>query len=176
MVLDSYPQIGTVIGPYAKGESIREVFHWFNTGQTAAAAWQQTNNVKYVPFSIRETCTVSKLWWFNGATGRNVDIGIYNAAGTRLVNSGSTAQSGTSVWQVVTVTDTILVPGFYYMAMTVDGTATGTVRRNTSAVVDLWVYGVRDETPVSFGLPASATLTGVAQVGIPFIGGLTKSF
>jgi hypothetical protein len=53
----------------------------------------------------------------NGATASgNMDVGIYDYAGTRLVSSGSTAQSGTSAFQDFDITDTLLGPGIFYLA------------------------------------------------------------
>lgn len=89
----------------------------------------------FVPFTVPEPVTVTKLFWGNGAAvAGNVDAGIFQEDGTRLVSAGTTAQSGTSNLQVVDVTDTRLERGRYYLGLC--GDTTGTTQRflaNTSA-------------------------------------------
>lgn len=98
------------------------------SGSAAANPVNAANDAWYVPFVLNEPFTVRKAGWHNGTTvSGNVDIGIYSANGTRIWSSGSTAQSGTSVVQVVTPTAFTLAPGLYYLAIAVDNT-TGTFR------------------------------------------------
>ena len=83
------------------------------------------NLAVFIPFSVPEPVVITKMGWGNGAavTG-NIDVGIYDESGNRLVSAGSTAQSGTSTLQVVDVTDTLLSRGRYYLAMTSDTSST----------------------------------------------------
>ena len=99
-----------------------------NTGAAAPAsgAVLNTNEAIYVPFAVTSTRTAYKMFCLNGATAAgNLDLAIYNSAGTRLVSIGATAQSGTNVNQTFDIADTSLAPGIYYMAMsTSDATST----------------------------------------------------
>lgn len=54
--------------------------------------------------------------------GGNFDIGIYDRFGNRMVSSGATAKAAASTEQIVDVTDTVIGPGHYYLAMAADGT------------------------------------------------------
>jgi hypothetical protein len=122
----------------------------------ASATWPTANKAIFVPFILARSFTVVQIGFFNGsAVSGNVDVGIYDEAGTRLVSSGSTAQSGTDAVQAFNTTDITLGPGRYYMAAAMDNT-TGT---NTSAAVTApkpSMYGVMSQTS-AFALPSTAT-------------------
>src|ERR1044072_5106370 len=98
------------------------------TGVSApsSAVFPAANRALYVPFRLSDPITVVKMFVLNGATvSGNIDVGIYDAVGTRLVSKGSTAQAGTSAIQEFDITDTRLGPGLFYMAVAMDnGTAT----------------------------------------------------
>jgi len=75
------------------------------------------NRAYYIPIRIGWIFTVRKMFWLNGsAVAGNVDVGIYDRVGVRLVSSGSTAQSGIDALQEVDITDTQLGPGLFYLA------------------------------------------------------------
>lgn len=75
----------------------------------------------FIPFWVPVPITIFKMGWGNGAAvAGNIDVGIYKPDGTKMVSSGSTAQSGTGTLQVVDVTDTFLMRGLYYLAMSSD--------------------------------------------------------
>jgi len=63
---------------------------------------------------------------YNGATvSGNFDIGIYDDQQNLIAHSGSTAQAGTTQWQVVAVS-AAFDPGVYYMALAFDNTTATT--------------------------------------------------
>ena len=155
---------------------------WESVGPSIAAlalaaptstAWPTANRAIYVPFTLRAPLTVVKLFSGNGsALSGNIDMGIYNAAGTRLVSKGSTAHAGASL-QSFDITDTLLIAGQYYMAVALDN-ATGALCRwtATSPVSADVAWGVATEAS-AFPLPATATfasMTALAAVYIPLIG------
>jgi hypothetical protein len=73
-----------------------------------------------------------QLFVANGsAVSGNFDLGIYDAAGTRLVSIGSTAQSGTTALQAATISPVPLSPGLYYFGLALDNTS-GAVLGHTS--------------------------------------------
>jgi hypothetical protein len=119
------------------------------------------NDAWYVPFRIHEPFTVRAAGWHNGSTASgNVDIGIYSENGTRIWSSGSTAQSGTSVVQIVTPTAFTLPPGRYFLAIAADGT-TGTFKViNQQERARL--AGTRTQTS-AFPLPSSATFAATSS-------------
>jgi hypothetical protein len=126
-------------------------------GAHGTAAWPATNLAIYVPVRVKTSCIAYKLWFGSEATGTgNIDIGIYNAAGTRLVNSGSVAHGTASTMKVIDITDTRLKPGLYYIALQ-GSNATDTYFRSAPAAPNLAAAGIRSEAVGSFGLPATAT-------------------
>lgn len=84
--------------------------------------------IKYFPFTLYEPSLLTKMSWIVGGTAAgNNDMGVYDAETKLLiVSTGLTAQGTISTIQTVDVTDTLLSPGNYYMA--IKGTdATGTL-------------------------------------------------
>lgn len=134
------------------------------------AAYPTANKAFYVPFTLYRPYLVKLLWCMNGATASgNVDVGIYSLDGTRIVSSGSTAQSGTSTIQTFDITDTLIGPGFFYMAIALDGT-TGTLGRAAPANAGVTrSLGVLEQTS-AFALPSSATFALSTAVYIPHFG------
>lgn len=134
-------------------------------GAPASAAWPTANQAMYVPFTIDETVTVKKMFWKNGATvSGNVDIGIYNEAGTRKVNMGSTAQATINATQIVDIADTSLAAGRYYMALVADNTTA-----TFASVTATQRLGYLTQT-TAFALPATATFATPATAVIPYFG------
>lgn len=141
-------------------------------GTLGSGTWPAQNLALYIPFRVESPVTVVKITWTNGATvNGNLDVGIYDRYGNLLVNKGSTAQSGTSAIQTADITDTLLNPGNYFMALC-SNSATATFQRwsNPSAVY-LRGCGVQQEdrgasaptlaTTATFANPANAYLPGM---------------
>ena len=120
-------------------------------------AWPTANLVIYSPLRILSRVIVRKLWFANQATATgNIDIGLYDAGGTKLVSSGSTAKAATNDEQVLDVTDTTIGPGFYYMALTCSNNTDTFMVDADAAPLDAAV-GMLTETPGAFGLPTTAS-------------------
>lgn len=137
----------------------------------ASAGWIAANRLLAYPRRVSTPTLVMKLWIYNGATASgNLDLGIYDARGRLLVSSGSTAQSGTNILQVLDITDTQLGVGDFYVAAVMNGT-TGT------CMVGAWGHAaqgymqglVRVET--AFPLPATVTFL-TAAASLPLFGAL----
>lgn len=135
---------------------------------STAAAWPTANKAIFVPFSVHGPVTVVKMFLENGGTvSGNVDVGIYDRGGARLVSSGSTAQSGASAIQEFNITDTLLNPGLYYLACALDITTGQIARWSPSAAIGRGL-GVAEQTS-AFALPSSATLAALSSGYIPLI-------
>lgn len=136
-------------------------------GQTAASAiWITANQAIFLPFNVGRRTTYNKIIWMNGATvSGNIDVGIYDIAGAKLASSGSTAQSGTSAPQVITITNGLLLnPGRYFLAICMDNT-TGTLVRVAPNPTSMRAAGCRQRA-TSFVLPADASsFAGFTQSG-----------
>lgn len=76
-----------------------------------------------VPFTLEERSIIYQISWWNGPTASgNIDAGIYDRYGNKIITTGSTVQTGATTIQLVDITDTPLAPGYYFMAITIDNT------------------------------------------------------
>ena len=122
--------------------------------------WPTANRIFYYPLLIPEACMVVKVGIVNGsAVSGDSDVGIYDAAGNRLINSGATAQSGTNGYQVYDIGNTPLERGMYYLALTYDNTTSRVRGIPFSGIIGGRMMGVWTELPGSFGLPAAAAFS-----------------
>lgn len=94
-----------------------------------AAAVPTQNRGFLIPFIVSKTVTIARMGVLNGATvNGNFDVGIYDSSFRLIVSAGATAQSGANNAQFVNIADTVLNPGFYYMAFS-QSSATGTYQQ-----------------------------------------------
>lgn len=153
-----FPPLGVIspFHPESLGGNMSKQVPIYLTGIASAAIVQ--DQIYYYPFRLHEVATVRKMSYAVGATSSgNVDIGIYDAQKNLIVSSGSTAQGTINVIQEVEITDTVLQPGKYFMAITFSS-ATATCFAIGGAVADefLIVVPCYQEVPGAFGLPATA--------------------
>jgi hypothetical protein len=126
-----------------------------------SGAWESADRAVYQVVSIPAPCTVKRVWWANGDTvtgGATVEVGIYrnvSSAPTSLVVSGSATQGAASEVQFVDVTDTFLVPGAYWLAITASTTTETTFFR--SVVLYAIDASLRQQETAARPLPATAT-------------------
>lgn len=138
-------------------------------GGIASATWTSANRAIYVPIFLPEAVLAVKVFWFNGTSvSGNVDCGIYNESFTRLVSSGSTAQSGTSALQEANITDTLIPAGRVYLALALDNTS-GHIMRASQSTVWQKLIGTALEAS-AFPLPATATPATMTVAAYPFFG------
>lgn len=137
-------------------------------GSFASGAWPTANLAIAVPFTVTAPYVVRRVWSDNGATASgNIDIGIFSLDGTKIASCGSTAMSGTSTLQLITITETLLTPGRYLMAMACSNT-TGTNRKYAAPVTSLQMFGVAQ---ASAAVPmTSLTLATPANAFLPVFG------
>lgn len=141
------------------------------SGALATITWGAANLAIYLPLTIYGPTPVKKMFWGNGSTATsNMDVGIYTKDGTRIVSTGSTAQSVASSIQMVTMSpDIVLPPGAYYLAIA----CSGTISRGAGATVSSQSrgksIGLLQQT-TALPLPAAATFATFAQGAIPLVG------
>jgi hypothetical protein len=134
-----------------------------------AGAWPANNLALYIPFLVEQTCTAYKMAFEVGAQAGNYDVGIYSEGGVRLVSKGSTAVPGAGL-AVVDITDTLLTPGVYYMAMNVDTTTTLTIQRIVApASIFLQLAGMQQQAVGAVTLPNPATFANPGQAYVPSV-------
>lgn len=158
----------------ATPQSIGEVMNSMGLA-IGALAWSTANKAIYIPVSISAPVTIVKMFVINGGTASgNIDVGIYDRGGARLVSSGSTAQSGTSVIQEFNITDITLNPGLYYLACAMDNN-TGTLEMWTNSLAISKSLGIAEQAS-AFALPSTATMATVsASLRTPFIGATQRT-
>lgn len=133
------------------------------------SAWPAAGLVVYVPFTVPEPFTITKLVWGIGAAAGNLDAGVYAEGGTLLVSAGSTAAAGTNAQQVVDVTDTTVARGRYYMALVADTVTTLTVYRAAPAAGIAQSFGLLEQASVTLPLSTGASPATFAQYTRAFI-------
>lgn len=128
------------------------------------------NTAVFLPIKIPVAGTILKLWVTNGATATgNIDVGLYDSALGRAVNrllsAGSTAQAGTNAKQSFDVTDTLVMPGLYFMAVAADSTSAtfATVSMQSNAQARL--HGASQQTS-ALPLPSTHTFANMAAASI----------
>lgn len=145
-------------------------------GAPSSQILASSNQAEFIPFRLVAAISVVKLFVYNGATvSGNIDVGIYDKDGNRLVSSGTTAQAGVNSIQAFDVTDTAIGPGLFYLAVVLDN-ATGTVFQWVlGSIAQGQALGLATETS-AFPLPATATMTTFAATlgGIAWIGLSTR--
>lgn len=130
-------------------------------GPPASATWPAANKAYFYPFTLPVRVQVSKFFFFNGGTiSGNIDIGIYDSQGNKLVSTGAVAQAGANAIQAIDCTDTYIGPGEYYLAASCSsGTATGRQLVITGATDELggMQTGLTYQLTAAHPLPATAT-------------------
>ena len=152
---------------YAHPLSLGAALINYTGGSTpASTAWPSANRAIFIPFRLPRIATVYKITIGSGATAAgNFDVGVYDAVGNRIVSGGATGK-GNSTETTVDVTDTTLGPGFYYMAMSADGTNNYiALAPNVNFLKSLGVL----QASSAYVLPATVTFETLASAFIPMI-------
>jgi hypothetical protein len=167
------PQVPVPFGPLtgtiftASYEAMFDLLAPLADAATGGGAWPAANRALLVPFEIASPRVVTEIVWYNGSgISGNVDAGIYTTAGGRIVSTGSTAQSGSTAQQVVDITDTLLLPGVYYMALAMDN-GTGTIVRWQNYGTQQLIASGMQQAATAFPLPDPVTLANPATNYVP---------
>lgn len=168
-----HPFILSSIGPTSlAGDAMRCIAKQ----ATASQAWPAENMALYIPVSVQEAMSISKLAiWATVAEGVEFDIGIYSytssgTSATRLAHSGkTTVGAGTSRMEAFEVGPVSLSPGIYFLAM-VAKTTTGTFKSTKELATGvLRASGVQQQALGEPVLPETATLANPASEVVPLI-------
>ena len=141
---------------------------------TAGAVWPAANRAIYVPFIVDSIVTAYQMAIEVTVQSGNLDVGIYDELGNRLVSKGSTAVGAAGI-QLIDITDTVLTPNTYYAALNVDNTTAAVTR--ISAIAALWLQsiGVQQQAVGAVTLPNPATFANPASAYLPCIAVAFKS-
>lgn len=135
------------------------------------ATWPASNRAVYVPMTIPARFTVARFMVCNGSTvAGNLDVGLYNANGSRLISTGTTAQAGTTQVQYIDVTNQSFPAGNYYLALVLSDTG-GRVSTSAISVSTFEPFiGSTLENLGSTVLPATMTPAVRTVNGLPCFG------
>lgn len=98
---------------------------------TANIAFPTVNLGVFTPVWVEQPVTAYKMGIIVGTQSGNVDVGIYNEFGTAVVRAGTTAVAAAGA-QLFDITDTLLQPGVYFLAIACDNT-TATFRATATS-------------------------------------------
>lgn len=167
IVIDHVP-VGH-LSTLGQGSEAGETYSSSSLSLPAAVAWGTALYAIYIPITIPVPFTVYKMAVLNGATvAGNVDVGIYDRWGNRLVSMGSTAMAGVSTVQSFDVADTVLTPANYFFAFVSDST-TATFSCVTLAAQGQRASGVQVQTLGAMPLPATATFATPTNTIVPWV-------
>ena len=139
-------------------------------------AYESANRAAYVPIAVLSPVYVRRVWWANGADtagGATVEVGLYrNGAykpGAKII-SGSAVQGTASQIQFVDITDTLLTPDLYWIAVVASSAANTTLFRSTVAAGAAADAAFRMSQVSAYPLPATATPTETNDTNIYLCG------
>lgn len=138
------------------------------TATSGSAIWPAANRAIYVAFSVDQTVTAYQMGFEVGTQSGNYDIGIYDVNSVLLVSTGSTAVPVAGMASA-DITDTVLTPGNYFMALCIDNVTAAVQRHNSGSVGALSVMGVQDQDVGAVTLPNPAVMTVCGAVYVPVI-------
>lgn len=133
----------------------------------SAANWPSANLALFVPLRLPNSTTIKRFWYISGNATGNVDIGLYDAAGNKIVSTGSTAQGTSNQIDFISVTSTPVSVGDYYLAIAYAST-TATPFRATSPGVARYLGVVQMASALP--LPTTATFAAAGQDYVPWFG------
>ena len=148
-----------------------------STTNTPSSQTVVQNQAHYFPFRLDVEATAVKMCATNGATSNgNVDVGIYDDQFNYLISSGATAQGTVSILQEYDITDTVLPPGVYWMAIS---SSSATATFHTVPMTDeislsrmpVYVQASAHPLPTTVAAPIKSTATSpvtVLLMGVAF--------
>lgn len=135
----------------------------------SAAAYPHASGALCQPFTLIQPGLVRRIFVANGnSISGNCDMGIYTLGGTRIVSSGSVAQTGTSILQFFDTTDVYLSPGTYLMAYVLNNNSGKNLRYNVTLILQQHMGMLKIIN--GFPLPATASFSSVSGTYIPHMG------
>lgn len=132
----------------------------------ASATWTSANLGIFVPLWLPFRYVPLRAFWVNGSSaGGNWDIGVFSSDLVKLWSSGSTAGSGASAPQYVTISPSLVLdPGQYYLGLAHDSTTANRAFASSSALAAYprmsGVLQAASQVPLT-SAPTAATSTAI---------------
>lgn len=124
------------------------------TGNGSSGGAIANNDAFYMPIDVMGDMTITKISFYIQTSSGNLDVGLYNSSGTKLVSSGSTSSPGTGV-RTFTVASTDISAGQHYLALAVDNT---TFKWGQTTGADTMATRMMQRETSDFPLPSSFTV------------------
>ena len=123
----------------------------------------------YIPVRVESTITAKTLGCSvtNAGTSAQIDMGIYNSSGTRLVSKGLTNADATGSFQNFDITDTVLLPGLYYVGIV--GTNNSAAHQGLRFTGTLQKAFYSEALTTGVALPATATFANPGSDYLPVV-------
>lgn len=123
---------------------------------TSTPLFPVANLILYAPVYLPYRIRIKNLWWFNGsAVAGNVNAGLYTQSGYKIVDTGSTAQTGINAKQSVALGSNIeLVPGGYYFAFSASSVSARFVAWSGISLQLMRDHGYIEDTAAGVTLPS----------------------
>lgn len=141
----------------------------------ASATYTAANKVLYFPIDISRVCTAYRFFWVNGTTAStdNIQVGLYDLSGNALQRGASTLASGVSQPQFDNITDFVVYPARYYLAIWCNGNTTHLLR-TAAGLNSQRMSGAFEQTNQS-SLPQTATFATNNFNYMPLFGFTTRA-
>jgi hypothetical protein len=147
---------------------------------SGTSVFAAANEMLAFPFTLTTLphTHINKVWWHNGTSvSANLSVGIYDADFNLMIETASTAQSGTSTPQMVSM-PCKLSPGLYYCALACSSNTTNRLYRwSVAGGASIFKsLGCWKQASITVGaLPNPATPVVCTTVGFPTFGLLTRT-
>ena len=159
---------GTIAIPGASAGGASADMDAARAAANASTTWPAANRALFSPIVVSTTTTFLQMAVIVGTQSGNLDVGIYDELGNRLVSAGSTAVAAAGV-QVVNIGDTTVGPGCYFLAMSCDNTTAAFQAVTVPVGLLLQTMGVQQQALGSVTLPDPATFANPASAFVPAV-------
>lgn len=160
------------VGRYSDMRSIMRIG---SSWSFASQAWGTANLARYTPLSIPVRFTVARFMLPNQNTTGNVDVGLYDNSGKRLLSTGTIARANAGAVQYAGVTDQSFPPGNYYLGMVCSSATANAMASSSNSLVNSRIAGLLEEALGSTVLPTTMTPTVNTLSATFFVWGFTQS-
>ena len=169
----SGPVADGVLSPWGQGTLLGDLFRVANYATSAGTGAWTANRAVYLPVVVHQPLTLYSICVLVATQNGNVDAGVYNWRGTRIVSNGGVA-CGAAGTQTIDVADTALARGWYFLAFASDS-ATAVFYNSAASAVNINACQVQQQAS-AYPLPATATFVAYATAILPKISGVTRSY
>jgi len=149
------------------------IHHACGQAFTLTTTAPSANRAYCVGVRVQQPVTIMQMAVTVVTQSGNIDVGIYDVNASLLVSAGATAVAAPGI-QVFNVTDTLLVPGHYFLATSMDNT-TVRLRGGTNGTAATAATSACYIDSSSYPLPSTGTPEFFVSTWIPWIAAYTSA-